>query len=151
MTKREFLDGLRAALGNDLQGPVIQDNVNYYNGYISDEVGKGRREEDVIAELGDPWVIARTIIDAGEGQSGAGYQEEYGYGTQQNAYGDTGKGRVRVFGRTSWWKRLLFVLGVIGVIMIITAVVGGIVSLLAPVVIPVIVVVFIVRLLRLRR
>lgn len=151
MTRKEFLDGLRTALGNDLQGPVIRENVNYYNGYISDEVGKGRREEDVIAELGDPWVIARTLIDAGEGQSGAGYQGEYNYGAQQEVYGDDGERKVRVFGQTAWWKRLLFVLGVVGVLMLVTAVVGGIVSLLAPVVIPVIVLVFIVRLLRSRR
>ena len=37
MTRREFLDGLRTALGNDLSGSVIQENVDYYNGYISEK------------------------------------------------------------------------------------------------------------------
>ena len=52
MTKREFLDKLKKALVNDLSGSVIQENVNYYNDYITEEVRKGRRESDVIEELG---------------------------------------------------------------------------------------------------
>ena len=51
MTKREFLDKLKKALVNDLSGSVIQENVNYYNDYITEEVRKGRRESDVIEEL----------------------------------------------------------------------------------------------------
>lgn len=34
MTKNEFLEKLSAALGNDLSGAVIQDNVKYYKSYI---------------------------------------------------------------------------------------------------------------------
>ena len=44
MTKREFLEGLRKALGNDLDRATVQENVNYYDGYISDEVSKGKTE-----------------------------------------------------------------------------------------------------------
>ena len=68
MTRSEFLEKLRSALGNDLSGSVIQENVMYYDNYIQEEVRKGRTEADVIAELGDPWVIARTIIDSVENQ-----------------------------------------------------------------------------------
>ena len=77
MTKSEFLEKLRHALANDLSGPIVQDNVRYYDSYISDEVRKGRREEDVIAELGDPWAIAKTIIESVEIQGNK--QDEYGY------------------------------------------------------------------------
>ena len=48
----------------------MQENVNYYDGYISDEVSKGKTEEEVTAELGDPWVIAQTVIDAEEAKRG---------------------------------------------------------------------------------
>ena len=64
MTKMEFLEGLRKALGNDLDRATVQENVNYYDGYISDEVSKGKTEEEVTAELGDPWVIAQTVMAA---------------------------------------------------------------------------------------
>ena len=53
MTKREFLDKLKKALANDLSGNVIRDNVDYYNDYITEEVRKGRKESEVIEELGD--------------------------------------------------------------------------------------------------
>lgn len=58
MTKQEFLEKLRAALGNDLSGAVVSENVNYYKQYITDEVAKGKSEKEVIDELGDPWAIA---------------------------------------------------------------------------------------------
>ena len=70
MSKMEFLEGLRKALGNDLDRATVQENVNYYDGYISDEVSKGKTEEEVTAELGDPWVIAQTVIDAEEAKRG---------------------------------------------------------------------------------
>ena len=75
MTRSEFLNKLKEALANDLSGPVIQENVNYYSGYIADEVRKGRSEEEVVAELGDPWAIARTIIESLEIQGNT--QEDY--------------------------------------------------------------------------
>ena len=40
MTRSEFLNKLKEALANDLSGPVIQENVDYYSGYIADEVRK---------------------------------------------------------------------------------------------------------------
>lgn len=152
MTRTEFLEGLRKALGNDLNGPVIQENVDYYNSYITDEIRKGHPEDEVIAELGDPWVIARTIIDSGGGQSGAGYQENY-YEPQQSAYGReqerTGDRHVSGFG--TWWKRLLLLLVIAGIIMVVFTVIGGILSLIAPFIVPVLIVVFIIRMFNSRK
>ena len=62
MTKREFLDKLKKALANDLSGNVIRDNVDYYNDYITEEVRKGRKESEVIEELGDPWQLRRISL-----------------------------------------------------------------------------------------
>ena len=83
MTRREFIDKLKAALEQDLSPGEVQEQVTFYNDYIRDEVRKGRTEEAVTAELGDPWAIARNIISAaeitGEGsfgqESGGRYQE----------------------------------------------------------------------------
>ena len=47
MTKNEFLEGLRKALGNDLDRETVQENVAYYDGYISSsEYWKNRRRGD---------------------------------------------------------------------------------------------------------
>ena len=71
MTKKEFLIRLKRALGNDLSGAVVQENVEYYSSYIDDEIGKGRSEAEVTAELGDPWAIAKTIVDSVENRGQA--------------------------------------------------------------------------------
>lgn len=148
MTKREFLERLRQALANDLSGPVIQENVNYYDGYISDEIRKGRSEDAVIEELGDPWAIAKTIIES-VGTRGNTY-EEYSYEPRrQNYYEQEQQGRsgnVHMFGLNTWWKKLLLILGVVGVVMVVVAVIGGIVSLLTPILVPLIIVMLVIRL-----
>ena len=82
MTRLEFLEKLREALENDLSGQIVRENVDYYNTYISEEVRKGRNEEEVVDELGDPWVIARSLIEAAESAHDSQGQSSY----QQNAY-----------------------------------------------------------------
>lgn len=152
MTKYEFLEKMRHALANDLSGSVIQDNINYYDGYISDEVRKGRSEAAVIEELGDPWAIARTIIESvGNGDSG---QENCTYDPARQGYGNGQQKRnfhVRAIGMDSWWKKLLLILGVLGIVMLVVAVIGGIFSLLAPLIVPILIIMLIVRLIGGRR
>lgn len=63
MTQREFLDTLKRALNGQVPPHVITENMNYYSTYIYEEIGKGRLERDILEELGDPRLLARTIID----------------------------------------------------------------------------------------
>lgn len=77
MTRQEFLAKLRQALESELDHRTVQENVDYYNSYIIEETAKGRPESDVIAELGDPWVIARSVI----GMSGDGLGAQTAYET----------------------------------------------------------------------
>lgn len=152
MTRSEFLNKLKEALANDLSGSVIQENVNYYSGYIADEVRKGRSEEEVIAELGDPWAIARTVIESVEIQGNT--QEDYGYEPKKQNYDQrqqNSTGQVHIFGLDAWWKKLLLVLGIVGVFMLVIAVIGGIFSLLAPILVPLLLVVIVFRIIGRRR
>ena len=64
MTKAEFLEKLRIELSSGVTPQVLQENLNYYSQYIDDEIRKGRTESEVLAELGDPWILAKTIVDA---------------------------------------------------------------------------------------
>ncbi len=153
MTKREFLDKLKKALSNDLSGAVIQDNVNYYNDYITEEVRKGRRESEVIEELGDPWAIAKNIITSEEikGNTGETY-DSYEPGRQrsqsyeQDYDNESGHGDVHVFGLDTWWKKLALILGIIGIVVLVVAVIGGIINLLAPIFVPLLILCLIIRL-----
>lgn len=159
MTREEFLKKLKEALENDLSGRIVQENVSYYESYIIEEIRKGRAESEVIEELGDPWVIARSIIDMAEGEPGT--KEAY-YGSAKSSSrqeraadrytDDMGKsGNIHVFSMDSWWKKLLVILGVIGIFLIIIAVIGGIFSLLMPIIVPVLCIALIFRLISGRR
>ncbi len=153
MTKHEFLEKMRHALANDLGSSTVQENVNYYDGYISEEVRKGRAEETVIEELGDPWAIARNIIEMAEGAGNV--HEEYTYDSGRQVY-STGRqnqdqNHIHVFGLDSWWKKLLLILGILGVLMVVIAVIGGIFSFLAPLIMPLLIIMLIIRLIGGRR
>lgn len=67
MRKEEFLQTLRRALTGDVPPGVVEENIRYYDSYIGEEVRKGRTEEEVIREIGDPRLIARTIEDTTDG------------------------------------------------------------------------------------
>ncbi len=68
MTKQEFLEGLRERLLEEGADVLVPENLNYYDSYIEEEKQKGRTEEDVLAELGNPALIGRSILEA------AGYE-----------------------------------------------------------------------------
>lgn len=63
MDRESYIRELRLAL----QGQISQENVNehlrYYENYIIEESRKGRTEAQVIEDLGNPRLIAKTIID----------------------------------------------------------------------------------------
>lgn len=62
MTKREFLETLGKILNRELSEAEVQDNLRYYENYIRQETANGKTEEQVLSELGDPRLIARTIL-----------------------------------------------------------------------------------------
>ena len=153
MSKREFLNRLKEALENGLDSRTVQENMDYYRSYIEEETGKGRSEEEVLDELGDPWVIAQSVISMAESRSAAegvyGNGDVYGEGWPGSSggqeYSDT---RLHIYKAGGWWKRLLFLLGIIGIVLIVFAVIGGLISLVMPVLLPVLVVIMVMRLIR---
>ena len=154
MSKREFLDKLRKALENDLSGSVVQENVNYYNTYINEEVQKGRSEREVLDELGDPWAIAKNIVTSEEikGNTQETY-ESYEPRRQQRSqeyeqgYGEeSGYSGIHSLGLDTWWKKLLLILAIVGIVILIVAVIGGIISILAPIFIPLLCVCVVIKL-----
>lgn len=62
MTKNEFLELLRTALLGEIPDTEIESNMKYYEEYIRSE-GYKISEEEVINQLGDPRLIAKTIVD----------------------------------------------------------------------------------------
>lgn len=155
MMKQEFLETLRRALNGNMAAASVEDNIRYYDSYFSSEAAKGRSEAKIAQELGDPRILARTLIDAAE-RSGDAYAQEANetqYRTAdasaRDAYQDTGhegSGRPQVMRIPGWLVLLLVVL----VLMVVTRVVGTLIWVLLPYALPVIAVVYIVRLIQRR-
>lgn len=126
MNRDLFLSELRSVLEGSLSPAAINDNVRYYEEYIATEVRKGRSEEDVMEELGDPRLIARTLIDTAERDVRRGAEAIYDSG---EAYGYEGeedpRNRMRIT-RVSGFKALL----VIGAIILIFVLVFGLIVFL---------------------
>lgn len=80
MNKQDFIDRLRAVLTGKLSAEQVQEHVNYYEDYINTQIRMGSSEEDVLGTLGDPRLIAKTIVEASgaESDENADYQR-HGY------------------------------------------------------------------------
>ena len=63
MNKEAFIDTLRRALYGKVSDYELTDHVRYYEDYICQEMNQGRSEQEVLEELGDPRLIARTIME----------------------------------------------------------------------------------------
>ena len=64
MNRHEFLKQLEHALEAEMNPAKVREHVDYYRSYIAEEVKNGKSEKEVMDLLGDPWVIARSIIDS---------------------------------------------------------------------------------------
>ncbi len=107
MTKEEFLNELQDALSGEVSYQTINDNISYYRKYIEDGVQSGRSEAEVLEELGDPRLIAKTITEVQEVEEGHGpvvesqYVEEDGTPEMQHksfsADTSTFTGKLKVY------------------------------------------------------
>ena len=62
MSKQEFLDGLRRSLAGNLETHEVNEHIQYYSDYIDSQIRRGVLEEEVMASLGEPRLIAKTLI-----------------------------------------------------------------------------------------
>lgn len=143
MSKNDFLTKLREALEMDLPSRKIEEQIAFYRRYINEEVGKGRRETEVLEELGDPWVIARNILSAEEREEHDSYvyeKSDHTYGREESSYNN-----IRIFQIDSWWKKAILIIVILAVLSLLLSVVTGIVRLIMPIAIPIIVILLLVK------
>ncbi len=159
MDKQEFIDKLKVALNNDLAPSMVAEHVKYYEGYIHSELQKGRSEEAVMASLGDPRLIARTIIQTNTTEDGSqkkgGYQNaSYQEGSYQSgacgagSYQQTARRDQGTISRRYSMPGWLWGLVVVLILVVLIGLVMSVLSFLAPILIPIVVVGFLVKLFR---
>ena len=144
MSKEEFLQELREALAGDVPEAVIRDNLSYYGSYLSQEMAKGRSVDEIVEEIGEPFIVARTIIDHCEASGACGGND--GYGSYQETYSDTrsqggnqGYGtsgqqnpfpNMRYIDLNKWYWKLLAIVLLFSVVSLVFQIIGGIFALL---------------------
>ncbi len=144
MTKEEFIEQLEDTLVGEVSNAVVYDNKQYYQRYIFREVKNGRSEKEVIDGLGDPRLIARTIIDM-ENIENKNYNPNVSFtedidNTKQK-FGNIYLGKLNL---NTWYGKLIA--SVIGIFMLLLViwVIAGIVSMLFSIVTPILSIIFIV-------
>ena len=144
MSKEEFLQELAEALSGDVPESVIRDNISYYGSYLSQEMAKGRSVDEIVMEIGEPFIVAKTIIEhceaSGEcaGDNGYGnYRETYSENrsqSQRGGYGDHSQQNpfpnMHYIDLNKWYWKLLAIVVLFLFVTIVFRIVGGIFALL---------------------
>ncbi|MDF2889155.1 MAG: hypothetical protein K0R23_3540 [Lacrimispora sp.] len=137
MSRQEFLQRLRDTITGEVPGNVVEENIRYYEEYIRGEVLKGSSEEAVTEAIGDPRLIAKTIIEANENakeSSSTGDFYSSFSGQDQNVYEESGRERrgMHYYDLSKWYWKLLGVVAIVLFFFLAATIVTGIFSILAP-------------------
>jgi uncharacterized membrane protein len=138
MDEQEFLDILRKSLVNKIPESEIDNNINYYNNYISSSNTQGTTKEERLTELGDPRLIARTIVDAYKmsknsihspyrNQNTTEYEDSSYSDEKENNHNNQGRAWNVKFHSTNmpWYQKIIGVL-ILVLIFIIVIIIGGV-------------------------
>ena len=158
MVKKEFLDILRESLAGNVPLSEIEENIRYYKDYIENGA---ESEEEALGQLGDPHLIARTIIDsfkASKGPMADFYTEqarnEYSSGTfeedgssagnEDNGYTEykynTGYGH-----KFKWYEKFVLAIFIIGILSLVLFLGGLAIAIILRIVLPVVLVLLIIK------
>ena len=130
MNKKEFLDILYEQLSGQMPEGNVAAHVQYYRNYIEEEQHKGRSEGDILNELGDPHLIARTLLDtdstaSGNPQTTGSYSEPYTDNSYNNARSSSRKkvkSRSFHIDLSTWYGKLAVILIAVVVIFLLCTV-----------------------------
>jgi Flp pilus assembly protein TadB len=131
MTKREFLEILRQSLAGEVSLETIEQNVTYYDQYIASQTD----EANAIDNLGDPRLIAKTIIETEKAarQKGryTGTQSSYSdyREPEENQYSQQGNekhGNGIFITNLKWYHKLVLAL-IILLLFVVIAFIGSII------------------------
>lgn len=135
MSKTEFLDILYNQLSGQMPEGSVAAHVQYYRNYIEDEQQKGRTETDILNDLGDPRLIARTLLDtevgAGNPQNGSTYSAIYNEAdSDYNEYdsSDSARGHVKKHSfkldLSTWYGKVAVILIAAVVLLLLVTILG---------------------------
>ena len=142
MDKYDFSNRLRMALTGKVPKSDIEDSIRFYEDYIDMEMRKGKSEKEVLEALGDPGLLAKSII-AAEGESSAGENEYGSYAFEQGE--NESEGRPFKGFRVRGWA---WILGALLFFVCVLVIMVAVLNVFAPVLIPILLVLLIVSMVR---
>lgn len=99
MTKNEFLSIVRGRITGAIPSSEVESQIDYYSAYIDGRIGAGLTEEEAVEELGDPLLIAKTVIESTDrAAEAAGYDGRYRSST--DTYDDSDGINSGIFGKS---------------------------------------------------
>lgn len=136
MRQEEFLQSFQEALAGKVSDTIIQENVNYYRNYISNEMRSGKAEDAILRSLGDPRLLAKTIEESHKFANG---DESYtsdndGWSFQGNRAGQKKQNQntdVKKMFKIQGWLALAIV---VVVLIAVVSLVFSVLSFFAPVI-----------------
>ena len=129
MNRTEFLDTLRSQLSGQMHEGKVAAHVRYYEDYIQSQVRSGRDEQQVLDELGDPRLIARTLQDTDVDNGQLDYEEYSTYSDDAQNTQSSSRNHVHVWRFDTWYSKLLGIL----ILLIILFLVFHILTVVLPV------------------
>lgn len=141
MDKYEFITNLQGHLTGKISTEKLREITAYYNDYIDSRIRKGKTEEEVLSELGDPRLLAKTIT-AAEGNGGYGETFETVYGSKREEREEQRR-NAKILLR-AWGIRLAVILAVMLFLFVLFKVIGLAFSIFIRFVVPIVVPVMII-------
>lgn len=144
MDKQSFIEQLRRSLSSISDYTFVNDTIAYYENYIDCQIRAGKTEEEVMRELGDPRLIAKSIIaSCSEGEETQTTKSRYFDEEEQNQKKrGFGSRNTRFFfnGHTmnmpGWLIKLLVIVIIALVLFLLFTVFSFVFSIVAPLIIP---------------
>lgn len=130
MYRAEFLDILKTQLSGQMHEGKIAAHLRYYEDYIQSKVRAGIPEEEVIAQLGDPRLIAKTLLDTDTGEEV--YEESRSYSESDSGnYGNqeekTWKKKLDL---STWYGKLIVIAAAAVIIFLLISVLAAVLPFL---------------------
>lgn len=122
MDRTEFIRILRNQLSGQMPEGSVAAHIRYYEDYIDKQTAGGRSQEEVLAELGDPRLIAKTLIDTnstGESEVYESYQEYTEDGTAQEPHV-----KVRKLDLSTWYGKAIVIICAVLIVAALIALIG---------------------------
>lgn len=135
MEKQDFINGLRIALNGKVAPAAVEENIAYYSDYIDTQIEMGKTEREVLEALGDPRLIAKTIVMTNDGTA---YEETEEYRNYEDSDFDRTPRKLI----PHWLRTLLWIVMALAILWLCL----NILTVLLPLVLPVFLILFCIKL-----